>query len=152
MARLDSILFPQPCRAGAGPETSGNLLPPQAHSPCGLRWRRKGNRSKRQTRKRAVDCCLSSSTALVRGFPWVCVLFTSLCQSPAFSSPGPGRRGFGCQRTGFATSALCFIFTVRSTKCHVITRLAYLYSEAKEDKGWPLCFGIPIFPMAFLLC
>lgn len=43
------------------------------------------------------------------------------------------------------TSALCFIFTVPSTQGHVITRLDYLYSEAKEGKGSALCLLFLLF-------
>lgn len=45
----------------------------------------------------------------------------------------------------FVTSALCFIFTVPSAQGHVITRLDYLYSEAKEGEGAALCSSFLLF-------
>lgn len=73
------------------------------------------------------------------GAPWMCgvdFFWPSHLTSPVLAQEmwWAGRRAFGSWAV-CVTSALCFIFTVQSTKCHVITRLDYLYSEAKEGKG-----------------
>lgn len=68
---------------------------------------------------------------------YTCYLFF-FAKSPDFSSPGlgnvTGKEACHWLSENSVTSAFCFIFIVQSIKCYVITRLDYLYSEAKEGK------------------